>query len=577
MGGLINIGGLVSGLDSNTLIRQLMDLERAPVRRMQGQITALTNQRNALRDARNLLLTLRNRLQDARNNNVFNTYAATSSNTNVLAATISGANPTAGAFSVNVTQLATATTARSSSRLGASIDPNAPLASSGFSTAVTSGTFTINGVQFNIDPSTQSLNDIINLINTSSAGVTASYDGSSDTFTLENSAPGNTALINLGANGDTSNFLAAVNITQATQTTNTNGSTQVTSTRNLGAVNPSAVLNTVNFANGAITAGTFSINGVSITIDPSTDTLASVIARINNSDAKVTAAYDATRDMITLTSRVLGSRDIAFGAPGDTSNFLSVVNLDTAVQTTGNDAQFSINGGPTQTRNSNEISDAIPGVTLRLLAQGSSTVTVGFDNNRVVETIQGIVQAYNDATGRLRALTRQGGALEGDGTLRTVEDYLRSNIFNTVSGLTGDFQSLADIGITTGATFDPQATPTLQVDETKLRAALTSQRDNVAGLFFNSNGNGIGDILLSYTDGVTAVNGPLDTRSRANGTIDQQISSINDSIRRMEDRLAQREARLRRQFTQMEQLIASFRNQGGALTGLGQGFTNLTQ
>jgi flagellar capping protein FliD len=47
---------------------------------------------------------------------------------------------------------------------------------------------------------------------------------------------------------------------------------------------------------------------------------------------------------------------------------------------------------------------------------------------------------------------------------------------------------------------------------------------------------------------------------------------MNDRIERIEDRLAQREARLRSQFTRLEQLSAGFQQQGQSLGVLGAGF-----
>lgn len=81
----------------------------------------------------------------------------------------------------------------------------------------------------------------------------------------------------------------------------------------------------------AVTAGFFTINGQQITIDENTklgtdgsadtDTL---IYKINNSGAGVTATYDAGTDKITLT----GGSNIVLGGAGDTSNFLQAARLN---------------------------------------------------------------------------------------------------------------------------------------------------------------------------------------------------------------------------------------------------------
>ena len=43
----------------------------------------------------------------------------------------------------------------------------------------------------------------------------------------------------------------------------------------------------------AVTSGSFTVNGVSISVNKDTDSLASIITRINSSGAGVTASYDS--------------------------------------------------------------------------------------------------------------------------------------------------------------------------------------------------------------------------------------------------------------------------------------------
>jgi len=571
MGGAFSAGGLISGLDSNTLIRQLLQIERQPVLRFEKRIDRLEEQRNALRDVRSQLQTLRNRAQDFRLSNIFNAFLSSSSVESVLTSEVTGSNPASGAYEVNVTQLASATTAQGSNRLGAAIDPNAALSASGIRGEISGGTFSINGVQFTVDPNSDSLDDILGAINGSSAGITATYNAATDRVTFENNTPGDTSVINFGATGDDSNLLSRLVVTQATQTTNANGSTEVTSTRNLGAVDPAVTINTLNFANGAVSAGAFSINGVSISIDPTEDAIFDVVSRINSSDAGVLASYDTTTDTIRVVSKTLGSRTIKFGGGGDTSNFLAVANLTTAVQNAGNDAAFTVNGGPVLTRNSNEVGDAISGVTLNLKSLGTSTVTVASDDDKIVEGVQSFIDAFNESVSQLREKTGSEGTLRNDSTLRSINNFLRENIFSIVPGLSGELRSLGDLGISTGSEFDSGSVATLSLNAETFRDALRDNRANVEQIFANGNQTGIADVLFGYLDEATKSTGFLNQRARANGTIDRQIEGIREQISRVEDRLLQREARLRRQFLRLESLSAGFQNQNAALSGLGAG------
>ena len=122
MSGTFTAGGLITGLNTEEIISQLIQLERQPVLRMQSRISLLEQQRGAINQVRTQLQTLRNRAQDFRLNTVFGQFRATSSEESVLAATLTGANPISGTYTIQVLQLASATVARSSGVLGAAID-----------------------------------------------------------------------------------------------------------------------------------------------------------------------------------------------------------------------------------------------------------------------------------------------------------------------------------------------------------------------------------------------------------------------------------------------------------------------
>ncbi len=570
MSGSINFGGLISGLDSNALIQSLVQIERQPVIRAQQRISQLESLKTAIGGLRTQLLSLRNAAQDFRFTDRFNQFGVTSSEETVLTATVSGENPLVGAFAIDVQQLASATTATSSASIGSAIDPNATLENSGITATIEAGDFTINGQVISVDATTDTLNGILGQINASGAGVTATYDALTDRVVVENSTPGDTSIINFGASSDDTNLLSVLELTQATQgATGTGGATLATSTSNLGAVSTTEVLNNVNFAGGAITAGSFRINGATITVDPTVDSLSDIISRINGSDAGVSATYDGTTDGIRFVSKTLGSPTIGFIS--DTSNFLSITNLDTATQVAGNDSKFTINGGPVLTRNSNEVSDAINGVTLTLLSAGQSTATVSPDDDSVVEDISGFVEEFNTAFSSIRDLIGPEGVAENDGSIRLIENFLRGAIFNTVPGVSSEFQSLLDIGITSGKEFNSSAVFQIELDEDVFRQAIRDDRQGVSALFTNDSDTGVLDKIFDYIDDATATSGFLNERVKANGILDDQIEGQNNRIEQIERRISSFELRLRRQFSQLELLTASFQQQGAALSGIGGG------
>lgn len=559
MAGQIYFSGLASGLDVDTIITQLLALERVPITRLRNRIQTLEDQREGVQSVRRDLLTLFHRAQDFTLDMVFDQVAAASSDESVLTTELAGGNAVRGSFDIQVTTLASATVGTSSNYLGQVVDPNVALDSAGLSLAPTSGTFTVNGTEITIDVTTDTLNDVLTDIS-NNTNVTATFSATTNKITLTNDDPGDTDIINLGATSDTSNFLDSGRLTAATQT---GTPTTLESTVDIAVVNPADTLDNI-FGAGTVTAGTFQINGTTITVaDPSTETLDDVLSAINSSDAGVTASFDGSTDTIRVVSDTLGSRTIDF--TDGTSGFLAAAYLDTADQTAGTDAQLTVDGA-SMTRNTNTITDAIGGVSFTLLATGSSTVTVNNDYEGMIEDITEFVDAYNTGIQTMHDLLGEDGGLENDGSIRLVENYLRNTIFGRPTGVTGDYESLLGIGISTGDTFESDVLTMLEVDEGALREALETDRDDVASIFTNAAEDGIGDLFENYLQDLTSTTGFLQSRSRASGTIDGQIDVLNDRIDAIERRLGWKEERLRRQFTQMEMALSQYQAIGAFIT-----------
>jgi flagellar hook-associated protein 2 len=97
-------------------------------------------------------------------------------------------------------------------------DPTAPLASQAkfLGTPVTAGRVTINGVGFDIDPTKQSLNDILHSFNDNGVGVQGMFDVTDGQLQFMSKDQGAKARLELGAVGDSSNFLSAFKVGDVT-------------------------------------------------------------------------------------------------------------------------------------------------------------------------------------------------------------------------------------------------------------------------------------------------------------------------------------------------------------------------
>ncbi len=577
----LSMPGLASGMDWQSLIEKMMKVSEEPLNRLESQKTTLQNEQKALENEfKPMLEKFRQSLLTLELPSTFMAKTSSVSDNSVLGAEVTSTALT-GTYQIKVDQLATFTTLTPSSTVGKAIDPTAKLSDLKLRNAITSGYFTINGVQINVDPSTESLDDVISAINNSGAGVTASYDSTTDKLTL--TANGNT-VINLGTPGDTSNFLRAVYIEDAPQVQNSNGDTTVTSTVHIGAVDPSFTLSSLG-----ISSGNIKINGVELSVD-ATQTLDSFISEINNSSANVTAWYDYNTDKVYLRSKIGGAVSIST-AEADTSNPTNVISTfgwDNATQETGQNAEVevSLDGGntwTTYTRSTNQISDVIPGTTLNLYAASSTpvTLTISQDTSKAMKAVEDFVDSFNNIVNWINkqydqappkntqntsgSATKQ-GALYHNEMIETVLSRMKSMVYQLVPGLS-KYNSLPSVGITTGSVgsgWYQTMIGTLSLDKDKFKSALEDDPQQVYELFANTPTNPAGDpnagtgvvqqlddTLYSFTE----FNGIIDQYASNQGYIGSRLLTLNSQIVQMARYLKQEQLNYIKQFTAMEEMM----------------------
>jgi flagellar hook-associated protein 2 len=640
----VSFPGIASGIDYNSIIQKLTSMTLAPTTQLNQQIATLNAANAELIKINGLLSTVQNDLFALTNPNIYNAVTATSSNPAALtAAGISGSNPTPGSYTINSISLATATQVVSSTYaghsmldpLGASTGDAVPLIDSYAAITPTNGSgaqgsITINGVTVNYDVTTQSIDTIFANIN--SAVRTATGDAS---FNI-GFAPGTDTVqitdannpISLGSPTDQGNLLQVLRLDTA-QINNTAGSGSVTGTAGVGGINEALEFNSTN-AQGtttdanyktAVTTGSFTINGVSISVNAATDNLNSVLQRINSSGAGVVASYNTATGQITLTNKNTGTTSIVLGSSSDTSNFLSATGLTTssgASITLGKQASVTLQNanGTTQTvySNSNTVTTAIPGVQLNLQSATSTPfqLTVSQDTTQVVTAVQTFVSAYNAAITEINSATAApvvpqtsagstigvpptqglgGGILFGDADVESVKDELVNMVSQYLPSATG-YTSLSQIGLsltsefsqlaantssssgTNGSNNGPVTTQTLAgtdgqlvLDPNKLAQAFASNATAVQNLLTGS--EGLVTQMGTYLTGVTGLPtqsqtgfyGSIPTTSLLQGfenSNSDEITSIQQQIQQIQNNANMQADQLRAEFVNTETALAGY-------------------
>jgi len=375
---------------------------------------------------------------------------------------------------LSAVKLASATTTRGNIR----DDEQVLSATTRFGTVV-SGAFTVNGVSISVNKDTDTLAALITRINGSGAGVTASYDSAQDKLILTTTA-NSEELITVA--GDTTGFLTAANLSTAiTVRGNIRDDEQVLS-------------KTSQF--DAVASGSFTVNGVAISVDKDADTLAELVERINDADAGVTAFYDSTLDKLVLTATSQGGGLITVA--GDTTAFLATAGLSTGDTVQGTLPQERVvtqAGTATIDVNGKTITVDVARDTLTRLVDkingADAGVSAGFNattNTLTVSNASAVARAVAAAAEKLNEALAQLGTVYGAGTRSELESVVWSAI-----GALGDAGAKGlRLGVDNGAL-------RLSVDRDKLASALGGPRGEATDL-----GTVLGDVLERYTGQIAA-------------------------------------------------------------------------
>ena len=203
--------------------------------------------------------------------------------------------------------------------------------------SVRQGSFTVNGVAISVKKD-DSINSVLAKITASAAGVTATYDSATELVTLTSKVSGTSPIT---AAGDTSGFLAAVKLAGATSSLSTDSYSAFTT----------AIGDLPEYS--GVTAGTLTINGQAIAIDPATTTINGLAGAINDL-AGLAASLNENTGGINIWSESGGALTLA-----DTSGVLAALGMSagTYVGSSGRSNSTTTLTGSSTTSNSIDVAE----------------------------------------------------------------------------------------------------------------------------------------------------------------------------------------------------------------------------
>lgn len=186
--------------------------------------------------------------------------------------------------------------------------------------------------------------------------------------------------------------------------------------------------------------------------------------------------------------------------------------------------------GVSVTRSTNTLTDVLPGMSINLLkAQGSSDaatqLTVETDSDKIITTIQPLLDSYNDALKYMQSNLRTSAG--NDSSIRNLQSQVRALSTTMLGGSADSLKYLTDIGIK----IDKDGTLSVG-DKDKLKSAITDKSDLVKNIFSGS--NGLASRLQTAVSGFVGTDGIATSRSKTLGT---QIASSTTRINQLKARI----------------------------------------
>jgi len=626
MSDMLRITGMVTGLDTDEMVKKLLSAEQLKIDRVKQEKQYAEWKQEAYREISNLLREFKDEYFDFlkpesnfRSSATFNVNAvlySSSDITHYLDVTPS-ADAAEGSYTISNIVAATSAEATSSAAITTDVVGNTLTAPVTIDSSNDQFYVTLNGAkqEVSISPGT--------------------YDTPAD-FQSELQSqldrvfgPGKITVALAGTSSDQIEF--------TTDTTNTLSISEYSGDNALQAMSFTSSTNLSNkislsadladiknhFATPLSAAGTqddisFTINDTAFTFSSATTSLQEIMDEVNTSDAGVTMRYDELTDKMVVRSKDTGVTS-QVQISDTTGNLMSSLGLSGA-SSAGTDASIGYDDGSgvvTVTRSSNSFT--VNGLTIELKQDysGSLGFSVGTDTTEVVDLIKGFVEKYNDLISKIhdkltekrlydyRPLTdaqkeemsdreielwedkAKSGLLRSDPILERIVNNMRTALYETVQGVD---VNLFDLGITTSRNYTDGGK--LIIDETKLESAIRDNSHSISQLFtkngdtYDSKGlsHRLYDIIednIRVTGDENGRKGILLEKAGIEGDvtdfknqISNQIDAYNERIDAFLDELSRKEDRYYQMFAKMEAAIARMNNQSSWLMlqmGMGGG------
>jgi flagellar hook-associated protein 2 len=239
-----------------------------------------------------------------------------------------------------------------------------------------------------------------------------------------------------------------------------------------------------------------------------------------------------------------------------------------SIVTQGVDAQIAVGdpaaGGYTVASATNTFTGVIPNVTFTASAkQDGVSLTVVSDSGSIADKMQTMIDAANGALSQISTLTAyaaggKASALSGDYAVRQLQSHLLSGI----SSGQADYGSFKQVGI------QLDSSGKIKFDRAAFLAAYDANPTAVQGAVSDGLATTLQAVATKATDFTT---GSLTTAIQSHN---DRVSALNHKITDWDTRLADKQASLQRQYSNLESALGKMKNQSSWLSGQIAGLQN---
>ncbi len=393
------------------------------------------------------------------------------------------------------------------------------------------------------------------------------------------------------------------------QTVTSSDTSQVTAaaTQNIGAVIGSTTLSVAQLASASqatfsYTAPSSASDTLTIGNDQGTQTVAvtagetntQIANDINGANNGIAYATVLSTGQLVISSRTTGDGSSNGSGNGNPITLSSTASgsLTASSSQAGQDAEVYVNGSTTPTYSQNDtMTDAVPGVTLTLNGvtptNSPVTITTGQpapNTQSIVQAVQQFVNDYNSAIQGIQSAintpppsesnssqaSAYSGSLFGDPQLEDMLTNIRSALDTADPTLTSGYQSLAELGISTGSSNGSASASStdglLSINTATLTTAVEQNPGAVQAALQSWSSQ-----FQKTVNNAAGPFGSIEARIGGNNT---EIGNLNSQLTTQTAMYNNEEKTLEEQWAQVESTLQSLNNQKTSLSAFSSGLSS---